>query len=132
MKHRDEVYEIVESILPRKTTEEWIEIMEGYKLWSGKVYDYFELENDPHVKATGMVTSVEHPTAGRIKMPNVPIRMSETPGAVRTPPPLLGEHSEEVLREVAGMTSQEISELLESGALSSAFAGDRSQSGESA
>jgi len=131
MKHRDEVYEIVKAILPRKTTEEWIEIMERYKLWSGKVYDYFELENDPHVKATGMVTSVEHPTAGRIKMPNVPIRMSETPGAVRTPPPLLGEHSEEVLREVAGMTSQEISELLESGALSSAFAGDRSQSGES-
>jgi len=117
MKHRDEVYEIVESILPQKTTTEWIEIMDKYKLWCGKVYDYFDLESDPHVQKMEMIATVEHSKAGLLKMPNVPIRLSKTPGSVRTPPPLLGEHSEAVLRDLGGYSNEEIQELLEFGVI---------------
>ena len=111
MDHRDEVYEIVKSILPRKTTAQWIAILDQHKLWGGKVYNYHELLNDPHVQATGMVTTVRHPKAGELKMPNVPLHFSQTPGGVRTPPPLLGEHTEEVLAHVTGMSAAQIEHL---------------------
>jgi crotonobetainyl-CoA:carnitine CoA-transferase CaiB-like acyl-CoA transferase len=111
MDRRDEIYEIVKAILPSKTTAEWIEILDKHKLWSGKVYNYQELLNDPHVQATGMVTTVHHPKAGDLKMPNVPIHFSQTPGAVRTPPPLLGEHTDEVLARVARLTPDKIQHL---------------------
>lgn len=109
--YRDEVYEIVKSIMPQKTTEEWIVIFDQYKLWGGKVYDYQQLYNDPHVQETGMVTSVQHSKLGEIKMPNIPIRFSDTPGSIRTPPPMLGQHTAEVLEAIVGLSPSEITDL---------------------
>ena len=109
--HRDEIYEIVSEIMPSRTTGEWIEILDRYKLWSGPVYTYKDLENDPHVRATGMITEVEHPEIGTLRMPNVPIGFSETPGEIRLPPPLLGEHTDEVLREVLGYDRERLEHL---------------------
>jgi crotonobetainyl-CoA:carnitine CoA-transferase CaiB-like acyl-CoA transferase len=99
MDRRDEVYDILTEILPRKTTAEWMEILERHKLWYSPVYNYLDLMNDPHVKATNMIATVEHAEAGTLKMANVPVTMSETPGSIRTPPPLLGEHTAEALRD---------------------------------
>lgn len=115
---RDEVYRIVSEIMPRHTTAEWIDILDQFKLWSGPVYTYKDLENDPHVRATGMVTEVEHPEAGTVRMPNIPITFSETPGDVRLPPPLLGEHTDEVLREILGYDEGRLERLQAIGAIS--------------
>jgi crotonobetainyl-CoA:carnitine CoA-transferase CaiB-like acyl-CoA transferase len=111
MDHRDEVYEIVKSILPGKTTAEWVKILDEYKLWGGKVYNYQELMDDPHVRETGMIASVQHAKVGEIKMPNIPIKFSATPGGIRMAPPSLGEHTENILVELAGYNQEKIQEL---------------------
>ncbi|PYQ74326.1 MAG: carnitine dehydratase, partial [Acidobacteria bacterium] len=58
-----------------------------------------------------------HPVAGQIRMVGPPVRMSETPGGVRRPAPLVGEHTESVLREMLGMKDDEIARLRQSGAI---------------
>jgi crotonobetainyl-CoA:carnitine CoA-transferase CaiB-like acyl-CoA transferase len=120
MVFRDEIYQIVSEIMPTRTTDEWIERLDAFKLWSGPVYTYEDLEHDPHVLATEMVTEVEHPEAGVIRMPNIPVRFSETPGKVRLAPPLLGQHTGEVLRELLGYDAAHIDSLKADGAVAEA------------
>ncbi len=115
--HRDEVYEIVSAIMPRKTTAAWLEIFDRHKLWSGPVYDYHDLVNDPHVVETEMVTSVEHPTIGTLRLPNVPLHLSATPAAITLPPPLLGEHTASVLRELLNYDDDRLAALHAAGAM---------------
>jgi len=116
-RYRDEIYEIVKAITPSKTTAEWIQIFDDLKLWCGPVYTYQDLENDPHVQATGMFTAINHPIAGTLRMPDIPIKMSDTPGTIHSYPPLLGEHTEEILRGLLGYDDQQISALRNDGVI---------------
>ena len=63
-----------------------------------------------------MVVAPDHPAAGLIRQLGVPIKLGETPGAVRTPPPLLGEHTEAILKEL-GRSVEEVEQLKQSGAI---------------
>jgi crotonobetainyl-CoA:carnitine CoA-transferase CaiB-like acyl-CoA transferase len=117
MDHRDEVYRIVTEIMPQRTTAEWLEILDRYKLWAGPVYTYADLVQDPHVQETGMVTSVNHPTIGPLRMPNVPLKMSDTPAEIRLPPPGLGEQTDSVLQEILGYDNQRLQQLHAAGAI---------------
>ncbi len=63
-----------------------------------------------------MVVALDHPAAGLIRQLGVPIKLGETPGAVRTPPPLLGEHTEAILKEL-GRSVEEVEQLKQSGAI---------------
>lgn len=63
------------------------------------------------VQARGMVQEIEHPTCGPIKLINTPVKYSFSTPGIRTPPPTLGEHTDEVLREVMGLSEAEIEEL---------------------
>lgn len=110
---RDEINRIVAAITPTHTTQQWMDLLDSYKLWSGPVYTYADVANDPHVKARGMVVTVDHPTIGELKLPAVPIRLSRTPGAVRLAPPLLGQHTDEVLRDLAGADDQQLERMRE-------------------
>lgn len=112
---RDEIRRIVASITPNRTTSEWIEHLDTFKLWSGPVYTYADVAADPHVQARGMIETVEHPTAGPLRVPGIPIRFSRTPGGIRLPPPLLGEHTDEVLREFASADDPTLAGLHERG-----------------
>jgi len=58
--------------------------------------------NDPQVKARDMIIELVHPVAGKQRMAGAPLKMSKTPGSVRTPAPLLGQHTNELLREMFG------------------------------
>jgi crotonobetainyl-CoA:carnitine CoA-transferase CaiB-like acyl-CoA transferase len=111
--YRDEIYRAVEAALPTRTTAEWIEHFDRYNIWSGPVYDYADVERDPHVMATNMIVEVPHPKINHLRMPNVPINMSETPASIRRHPPMLGEHTDEVLREVLGYDEARIRALEE-------------------
>ncbi|MDO8784770.1 MAG: CoA transferase, partial [Syntrophales bacterium] len=71
---------------------------------------YEELFNHPQVAANEMVVNLDHPLRGMIKMLGVPVKLKKTPGRPQLPPPLLGEHSEEILREI-GYTDEQIGEL---------------------
>jgi crotonobetainyl-CoA:carnitine CoA-transferase CaiB-like acyl-CoA transferase len=71
----------------------------------------------PQVKARGALVEMAHPRAGTVRMVGAPVRLSETPGSVRTPAPLLGEHTEAVLRERLGLGSAEIETLRAGGVI---------------
>src|SRR5699024_439378 len=110
MVHRDEIYRIVEEILPSKTTEEWLAILEKHNYWAGPVYDYDNLVNDPQVHHNEMIVEMEHPTEGNLKVLGIPIKFNKTPGTYRYYPPLVGEHTEEILGKV-GYSREDIEQL---------------------
>ena len=94
----------------------WLERFEQEGVPAGPVMSIAEMLEDPHVADRGMVTTVEHPTAGKVKTLGLPVHFSETPGSVNRPAPLYGEHNAEVLSEF-GFTSDEIAEFQSSGAV---------------
>ena len=97
---RDKIHEIIETITVNKTTEEWLDIMLGLDLWVAKVNDQKDVENDPQVIHNNTFVEVEHPKAGKVKVTNVPFTMSETPGQIKRPSPMIGEHGEDILEEI--------------------------------
>ena len=67
------------------------------------------------VLARDMVKEVEHPVCGSMKLVNTPVKFSESNPSIRTPPPLLGQHTDEVLRDIVGMSESDISALRQNG-----------------
>lgn len=98
--HRDDIYRRVHRALPARTTAEWIEAFDAVNVWVGEVYDYEQLCTDEQVVARELIVTVDHPTIGPLRLTGVPIELSDTPASVRTAPPLLGQHTEEILRGV--------------------------------
>ncbi len=70
------------------------------------------LDNDEHLKARGYYVYLDHPETGRAAYDGPPFRLSKTPGVLRTPAPLLGQHNEQVCKEILGMSDEEIAEAL--------------------
>ena len=102
MDHRAVLAAELELLLADGTTDEWVARLLKRGVPAGPIRDYRQvLTEDPHVKARGMVTSFEHPVEGTTMVLGSPLKLRGTPVQVRTPPPLLGQHTAEVLREVA-------------------------------
>ena len=76
-----------------------------------------QFHRDPQYAARGFLTVLREPEAGEVATEGIPVRLSETPGSVRGPAPLMGEHTEEVARELLGLSHQEIIALEEEGVL---------------
>jgi crotonobetainyl-CoA:carnitine CoA-transferase CaiB-like acyl-CoA transferase len=74
------------------------------------------LFDDPQVRHNGLVAEVEHPVAGKSEILGVPVRLSKTPGTVRTPAPTLGQHGEEILQEL-GYSSDDVRRLIQTGVI---------------
>ena len=105
MTNRAELVAALEETTRQHGTDHWVEVLLAAGVPAGPIQDYRQvLEDDPHVKARGMVAEVEHPVEGRIRTVASPLRLSGTPTSVRRPPPLLGQHNEEVLG-AAGRTA---------------------------
>ena len=71
--------------------------------------------NHEHVQARGMVQEIEHPACGAIKLVNTPVKYSESKPGIRMPPPTLGQHSDEILRDTLGMREEDIQKLRNDG-----------------
>lgn len=82
---------------------------------AGPVLANWEIVSDPHLFARGYFVDIVHPEVGHHRWDGYPWRFSRTPGRIRRPSPLFGEHNDEVLREVAGCTAEQIAELRERG-----------------
>ncbi len=105
----------VKGLVTDMTSAEAIDYMLGFGVPIAEIYSVKELVNDPHLIERGMFTEVEHPKAGTIKVPNFPVKFSETPGEIRTATPLLGQHNEEILSKVLGYTEEKIRNLEKAG-----------------
>jgi crotonobetainyl-CoA:carnitine CoA-transferase CaiB-like acyl-CoA transferase len=105
--HHRELRERLAPIVRQQSRVYWNELLTRAGVPCGSVRDVAEALSDPQLMARDMIEAVEHVAAGTIKVLGVPIKLSETPGAVRTAPPILGQHTAQVLAEI-GMTVDEI------------------------
>ena len=83
----------------------------------GAINTIDQVVNHPQVKAREMIVEVAHPVAGKVKMVGVPVKLPETPGCVREPAPVLGQHTDEVLQTYLHMTEAEIIALRQAGVI---------------
>jgi crotonobetainyl-CoA:carnitine CoA-transferase CaiB-like acyl-CoA transferase len=93
-----------------KTRAEWFEILTQVEICAAPVYALDEALEDPHNLARHMVATLDHPKLGRIRQVGIGPKFSETPGAFRTAPPVEGEHTDRVLKDL-GYTPAQIGEL---------------------
>jgi len=105
-----------EAIFAAKTTDEWLRVLDAAGVPAGPLKFTEELIDDPQVIENNLVTTVDHPIMGPVRMHGPMLQMSETPLAVQGPSPMLGEHTEEVLREL-GYDDQRIDQLRVAGIL---------------
>ncbi|PGH06558.1 hypothetical protein AJ79_06497 [Helicocarpus griseus UAMH5409] len=115
VKNREVLDKMIEDKTREKTTQEWLEILEGSGMPYSAINDIQGTLNHSHVQARGMVTEIDHPTCGPMKLVNTPIKYSDATPGVRTPPPTLGQHSDEVLRDLVNLGESDISQLKKDG-----------------
>jgi crotonobetainyl-CoA:carnitine CoA-transferase CaiB-like acyl-CoA transferase len=107
----DELRPLLADVLARETRQRWIERLQAAGVPCGSVRDLRDVFADPQLAAREMVSSIEHPTIGGLNVLGVPVKLSDTPGSVRTAPPTLGQHTESVLRNDLELTAGEIERL---------------------
>ena len=108
---REAIDALITAELKREGAEHWIEQLTAAGIPCGRINSVAQALAAPHAIAREMVTSVEHPTAGTVKMLGIPFRFSDTPPSIRRAPPLLGQHTEAVLREELGFSDARIDAL---------------------
>ena len=106
----------LEEVFIQKTRDEWVALLDSGGIPCGPILNMAETFAHPQIQAREMSVELEHPAAGRMRVLGFPPKLSETRVGVRTPAPLLGEHTDEVLREF-GTSEDEIKNLRDSGAV---------------
>jgi crotonobetainyl-CoA:carnitine CoA-transferase CaiB-like acyl-CoA transferase len=116
VENREALRPLIADRLVTRKTEEWTGDLDAAEVPNGAVANILSAFDSPEARALGMSAVVEHPSLGMLRQPGVPLDLADTPGAIRTPPPLLGEHTDEVLAEL-GFSSAEVDALRQSGAV---------------
>lgn len=117
VKHRKELITLLRSVLVTKTNTEWTILFEGATFPCGAVNSLKEAFNDRHIKSIGLVEEMNHPTAGKIRFVGPPVKFSSGGNKVRSAPPTLGQHTNEVLKDILGYNSDKILELKSKGVI---------------
>jgi crotonobetainyl-CoA:carnitine CoA-transferase CaiB-like acyl-CoA transferase len=107
----DEVRPFIADRLGTESRRHWIDRLTAAGVPCGSVRNLAELFADPQIHAREMIAQIEHATIGPLRMLGVPVKLSDTPGAIRTPPPRLGEHTEAVLQQDLGFSAAAIGDL---------------------
>lgn len=97
--------------MKKKTTEEWQEILDNGGIPNGPINTVDKVLADPQVIAREMIMEIDHPISGKLKVPGIPIKLSDTPGEIRMTSPLLGQHTDEILKELLNYDDKKIAEL---------------------
>ena len=117
VKNRDSLIQALQDVFSTRTYEEWEAVLLAAGVPMGAINSIGQVVEHPQVAARGTLVEMDHPRAGKVKMVGAPVRLSKTPGSVRTPAPMLGEHTDEVLRDLLGLGKDEIADLRNAGAL---------------
>jgi CoA:oxalate CoA-transferase len=115
---------VLENWVKDKTVQQVVDTIVSYSIPVAPILQIDQTIEDPHVRTRGTIIEMEHRTAGTVKTPGFPLKMSRTPGEIKYPSPLLGEHTAEVLKELLGYTDEEIQDLRKSGTIAIARAND--------
>ena len=111
VRHRAVLVPLLESLVLRRPKAEWLAALEAAKVPCGAINNLAEVFADPQVQARGMVTEWDHPLAPRLRLVSSPIKLGGTPVRSELPPPLLGQHTREVLRDLLQREPERIEAL---------------------
>jgi crotonobetainyl-CoA:carnitine CoA-transferase CaiB-like acyl-CoA transferase len=119
VRNREKLAELLDPVVAARPSAFWLKELEAQSIGCGPINNLEQVFSDPQVIARGMVHEMRHPANGgtTARLLASPIRMSETPVTYRHPPPLLGEHTEEVLSDMLGLDASEIEQLSDHGVI---------------
>lgn len=117
MENRDAINRAFTAAFRGRTTAAWLDLLLAEDIWCAPVYTFAELERDPQVAHNDMIVGYDHPTAGEVRTLGIPIQFSGTPGDIRLPAPLLGEHTDAILTEYGGYSGDDLAALHDQGAV---------------
>ncbi|MDR7050778.1 formyl-CoA transferase [Duganella sp. 3397] len=117
VKHREELVPLLAEMVLRQSRAFWIDQLEAVGVPCGPINNLDDVYSNPQVLARGIVTEVPHPTAGTVKLVRNPMRLSASPADNAVAPPLLGQHTEDIVRDLLGHSDAEIAALRAKGVL---------------
>jgi formyl-CoA transferase len=115
VRHREILVPILAEMVKTKTRKQWIDGLEAVGVPCGPINNLADVFDNPQVQARGLRVDLPHPTGGTVKLVRSPMHLSVTPPRCDLPPPLLGQHTDEVLRDLLGHSEEEIRALREKG-----------------
>lgn len=111
VRHRAILVPLLEDVLRTRSKTDWLNALETAKVPCGAINNLAEVFSDPHVRSRDMVTTWQHPASGPVELVASPMKLSETPVRSELPPPLLGEHTQSVLRDLLKMNDTQLATL---------------------
>ncbi|MBC7547519.1 MAG: CoA transferase [Polaromonas sp.] len=111
VKNRSQLVPILEAVMRTRGKADWLAALEAAKVPCGAINNLAEVFADPQIAARGMVTTWHHPVKNDLRLVASPLKLSATPVRSDLPPPLLGQHTQDVLRDVLGYTDVQVAEL---------------------
>ncbi len=116
VRNRGQLAALLQDEFNKSPASHWLRVLEDAGVPCGPINDLADVFSDAQVLERDMLLEVDHPSAGRIKQTGIPIKFADSPGSVDRPPPTLGQHSAEILREL-GLTGAEVEELRREGVI---------------
>jgi formyl-CoA transferase len=113
--NRVEITQLLAAIFNQKTTKEWVRLLDDAGVANGPINSIAEVFEEPQVQARGMQIQLDHATAGKVTLVGSPMKFSATPISYETPPPALGQHTQEILEKVLHKSAAQITQLKDSG-----------------
>jgi CoA:oxalate CoA-transferase len=119
--NRKELIPILQHEMQKKTAQEWFDTFERHAIPYSPINTLKQICEDPHIAHRNMLVEIDQPIVGKMRVCASPLKLSETPGEVYAPAPMLGEHSEQVLLEVLGYSHEKIARLQAEGVINKAI-----------
>ena len=111
VQHRDQLVPLLMDMVQQKTKQEWIDLLESAGVPCGPINNLDEVFDNPQVLARDMLVELPHPSAGKVKLVGSPMKLSATPTQASSAPPLLGQHTAQVLGELLGYDEEKLADF---------------------